>query len=844
MPDSRRAAVAQVRDSLEAGRSVLVVGEAGVGKTAVAARALDHLALDGERTVVVALSGAAARDGMPLAVLEPLLGDDGLLTLGSFARTVRALGDSLRALSGGGPVVLRVDDAHLLDDASAQALGWVVRQGDVLMVATSRPSGAAGSPWLELWKDDVVERVDLAPFTVAEIEQWLTAELGGPATVDTVRRIWGETRGNVFHARELVRAERTAGALKDHGGVWVWTGRGAPGGRLLELVENDTARLTPEGRRALEVVALLCPAPLSLLLDVVPRSAIDELAHAGVATLRAQVSEAGGSDVVVDLAHALYAEAVRASVPGGRRREVLDLVAGSRHTVSGASLVRSVALALDSGIAVGLPRLQAAVDAAFVLGQADTVVRLVDVALRGIDVGSPGWAELVLLRAEAWWSLNDLARAERDALEVLEVLRHVAVVPLPAEVVTAVVVATQIVAVVVQYRDDDLDGATRPFDEALAWLDTRAQPGPWQDELAAGRLVRAGFGGRLPETREDALAVLTDARHPAALVRLVCPTAIGLAYAGRFAEARALCVRYLPVALAHMDHYRWAAGEIAVAAFAVQLWSGELDGLSGIPGVDLDGEGPIVLDWVAAQAGRGLVAMAHGSWSQGAADLRAANARLQIGDRGGVWAFTGAAEALATAAAGSDATARQLLDVNALRPLRASAVFEAEIRLLRVDTLAWLRDPGTRVEAEALVAWAHEHGYARVELEALHRCLRAGAPAAEMLDRVAELATIVEGPRAEAVAQHVVALASGDADLARIAERELNRRGLWLPPVETPIALTPREREIAGLAAGGMTSRAIAARLTLSVRTVDSHLARVFAKTGVHSREGLSGVLR
>ncbi|HWJ84343.1 MAG TPA: AAA family ATPase, partial [Cellulomonas sp.] len=336
MPDSRRAAVAQVRDSLEAGRSVLVVGEAGVGKTAVAARALDHLALDGERTVVVALSGAAARDGMPLAVLEPLLGDDGLLTLGSFARTVRALGDSLRALSGGGPVVLRVDDAHLLDDASAQALGWVVRQGDVLMVATSRPSGAAGSPWLELWKDDVVERVDLAPFTVAEIEQWLTAELGAPATVDTVRRIWGETRGNVFHARELVRAERTAGALKDHGGVWVWTGRGAPGGRLLELVENDTARLTPEGRRALEVVALLCPAPLSLLLDVVPRSAIDELAHAGVATLRAQVSEAGGSDVVVDLAHALYAEAVRASVPGGRRREVLDLVAGSRHTVSGA----------------------------------------------------------------------------------------------------------------------------------------------------------------------------------------------------------------------------------------------------------------------------------------------------------------------------------------------------------------------------------------------------------------------------------------------------------------------------------------------------------------------------
>ena len=843
MPDSRQTAVAEVRASLEQGRSVLVVGEAGVGKTAVAARALDHLTLGGdERALVVALSGAAARDGMPLAALEPLLGDDGLLTLGSFARTVRALGESLTSSTHGGPVVLRVDDAHLLDDASAQALSWVVRQGDVLMVATTRPSGASGSPWLELWKDDVVERVDLAPFTAAEIEQWLTAELGGPTTVDTVRRIWGETRGNIFHARELVRSERASGGLKDHGGVWVWTGRGAPGGRLLELVENDTARLSPEGRRALEVVALLCPAPLSMLLDVVPRTAVDELVHTGVATLRSQVSDAGGSDVVVDLAHSLYAEAVRAGVPGGRRREVLDLVASSLHTVSGASLVRSVALALDSGIAVGLPRLQAAIDSAFAVGQADVVVRLVDVALRTVAVGAPGWAELVLWRAEAWWSLDELARAERDALEVLDVLRPVAVVPLPAEVTTAMVRAAQLVAVAVQYQDHELDEAIRPLDETRAWLAERAGPGQWEAELAAADLVRAGFAGQLAETRDEALAVLADARIPGAVVRLVCPTVIGLGYAGRYAEARALSARYLPVALAHLDHYRWAPGEIAIGMFSVQMWSGELGALGAL-GEDLEGEG-VVLDWVAAQASRGLVAMAQGSWSQAAADLRAANARSQGGDRGGASGYTGAAEALAAAAAGNATLARQLLDILPRRPLRASALFGAEIRLLRVDTLAWLRDPGTRVEAESLAIWARGQGYHRIELEALHRCLRAGASASDVVDRVAELALLVEGPRAEAVAQHVAALASSDDDLARIAERDLNRCGLWLPPVETAIALTPREREIAGLAAGGMTSRAIATRLTLSVRTVDSHLARVFAKTGVHSREGLSGVLR
>lgn len=109
---------------------------------------------------------------------------------------------------------------------------------------------------------------------------------------------------------------------------------------------------------------------------------------------------------------------------------------------------------------------------------------------------------------------------------------------------------------------------------------------------------------------------------------------------------------------------------------------------------------------------------------------------------------------------------------------------------------------------------------------------------------MSELAPTVEGPRAEALFSHVYALAVGGPDLVRIAERALNARGLWLPPLEAPVALTRREREIAAFAAGGMTSRAIGVRLTPSVRTVDSHLARVFEKTGVPSREGPSVVLR
>jgi DNA-binding CsgD family transcriptional regulator len=55
--------------------------------------------------------------------------------------------------------------------------------------------------------------------------------------------------------------------------------------------------------------------------------------------------------------------------------------------------------------------------------------------------------------------------------------------------------------------------------------------------------------------------------------------------------------------------------------------------------------------------------------------------------------------------------------------------------------------------------------------------------------------------------------------------------------------LTAREREIAVLVAQGRTSKEIAAALVLSVRTVDNHLQRVFAKLGVSSRADVAGAL-
>jgi len=57
------------------------------------------------------------------------------------------------------------------------------------------------------------------------------------------------------------------------------------------------------------------------------------------------------------------------------------------------------------------------------------------------------------------------------------------------------------------------------------------------------------------------------------------------------------------------------------------------------------------------------------------------------------------------------------------------------------------------------------------------------------------------------------------------------------------VPLSDREREIVMLAAEGTSSKDIAERLYLSVRTVDNHLQHAYAKLGVSSRAGLAQAL-
>lgn len=131
---------------------------------------------------------------------------------------------------------------------------------------------------------------------------------------------------------------------------------------------------------------------------------------------------------------------------------------------------------------------------------------------------------------------------------------------------------------------------------------------------------------------------------------------------------------------------------------------------------------------------------------------------------------------------------------------------------------------------------AHARALVSFDLEALAECadrletmgaLLLAAEAAAAASQAAGRAGL--GRRSSGLVAHAVAL----------AERCEGARTPGLVGTGAVVALTPREREIAAMAAAGVASREIASRLFLSVRTVNNHLQRVYAKLGIARRQEL-----
>ncbi|MBI2864723.1 MAG: response regulator transcription factor [Chloroflexi bacterium] len=93
--------------------------------------------------------------------------------------------------------------------------------------------------------------------------------------------------------------------------------------------------------------------------------------------------------------------------------------------------------------------------------------------------------------------------------------------------------------------------------------------------------------------------------------------------------------------------------------------------------------------------------------------------------------------------------------------------------------------------------------------------------------------------RAAEVVDAVRAVAAGETVLHPSIARKIARfwrRGTIQSVAADEVCLTPREMDVLRLVARGLHNRQIAQALTVTVRTVEGHLASIFGKLGVDSR--------
>ena len=119
--------------------------------------------------------------------------------------------------------MLVVDDAQWLDEASAVVLHQLVAQGDVTLLATMRSGAPRPDPITALWKDGLVERIDVVPLDEHSVRDIVEAALGGPVETVSASRLWQRCGGNVLYLRELVDESTRLGLFERREGLWCST---------------------------------------------------------------------------------------------------------------------------------------------------------------------------------------------------------------------------------------------------------------------------------------------------------------------------------------------------------------------------------------------------------------------------------------------------------------------------------------------------------------------------------------------------------------------------------------------------------------------------------------------
>lgn len=838
---------------------VAIAGAAGVGKTRLAREAVAAASRVGwsVRWVV----GTVAARSIPL---------------GAFAQWADRLAGGPLQLVGGviaaiatspssTPVLVAVDDAHLLDDQSAFVLHQVVLRGVATVIATIRTGEPAPDAVSALWKDAHLRRLDLQPLSRRQSDTLLEAALGGPVSAQCAERMWRLTRGNALFLRQLVTQELNAGRLITTDTRWQWLGAMVMSPSLVDLVDLYIGAAPEPVLEVIDLVAVAEPLELVYLAMLAEPEAIEEAErHALITVLRTSPTD------TVRLGHPLYGE-VRLAQSGRlrlarMRGRIAAAMTGPDQRVGPPDPVRRGLLWLDSDLPPDPVVFNLAAQAAVMRLDMAGGQRLAEAA-----VAAGAGVDAQLLHAHA---LSLLSRAE----EAEELLSSLTARQLPD---AAWSTAVHLRAANLLWSLARPEESWKVIDDALA-----ASSGHVSAGLQAFRAVQLATAARPTEVLATCESI--DRCELAALPALISVWALTIALGdlGRPLQATTVADEGAALAATSPDAAFQAVPltEFHVEALvlggyvsqALTIAERIYQQCADVPGISR----------AHATAIHGLAALANGDLPTARECLCAALTEFELlqNRTGLIYLFFGVyAEALARAG-DIDAALHALTQMHRNRH-PAYAFVESNILL----ATAWVAAArGRTTEARTLAAeaaeYARTHGqYAREVL-----CLQAGIQFGDHHNagRLGELAKLVEGPRADLAARWAAALADDDGDALLDASRDLetmgdriaaadaaahaslafhrdNRRGAALTAsgragrlvtdcgastpatraAAMPLPLSSREREIAALVSDGLSNRAIAEALTVSVRTVENHIYRACSHLGVATRVELARLM-
>ncbi|MDO0909992.1 helix-turn-helix transcriptional regulator [Streptomyces sp. DT2A-34] len=284
-----------VRGSLTAGRhGIVITGPAGRGKTRLV-------------TETVRGTDCARVAGTP---------ETRRIRFAAFAHLVpetASLHGAFQHLSG--VRLLLVDDAHLLDDASAALVHQLAVHGRTRLLVVTTDGAPAPGAISRLWTGELLPRLTLEPLPREETAELLAGGAGGgrpePLTVNRLHRL---CQGDLRLLRDLVGAVRERGLLSQvaDSDEWAWRGPVPVTATVRERTAHVLDRTCPEERETLERLAFAEPLPLDL--DELPLRALEHLE----ADSLVHVDDQGA----VRLAHPLHGPVLRAAAGRLRARRL------------------------------------------------------------------------------------------------------------------------------------------------------------------------------------------------------------------------------------------------------------------------------------------------------------------------------------------------------------------------------------------------------------------------------------------------------------------------------------------------------------------------------------------